>query len=172
MCRRIVLGLSFTITVFGAACWANAYSTKCTVNHWTSPRHHVELVNACGVTWVAYYLDYPLGLPDGFSKRIEDSKVYCPQGVSEAWYVAVLPWFFRPTPSSLCIAAVIRPWLFVVLGLIYPLYVFFVLPFIIRRRRALKGLCIHCAYDLTGNTSGLCPECGKPIITPSAGPEP
>ena len=30
-----------------------------------------------------------------------------------------------------------------------------------RRRR--KGLCIKCGYNLTGNTSGTCPECGKPI---------
>ena len=24
-------------------------------------------------------------------------------------------------------------------------------------------ICSNCAYDLTGNTSGLCPECGKMI---------
>jgi rubrerythrin len=23
--------------------------------------------------------------------------------------------------------------------------------------------CKQCAYDLTGNTSGICPECGNPI---------
>lgn len=28
-----------------------------------------------------------------------------------------------------------------------------------RRRR--KGLCIRCSYDLTGNVSGICPECGR-----------
>lgn len=33
-----------------------------------------------------------------------------------------------------------------------------------RRRR---GLCVTCAYDLTGNTSGTCPECGTPIPQPS-----
>ncbi len=31
-----------------------------------------------------------------------------------------------------------------------------------RRRR---GLCVTCAYDLTGNTSGVCPECGTAIHT-------
>lgn len=24
------------------------------------------------------------------------------------------------------------------------------------------GLCVSCGYDLTGNTSGICPECGTP----------
>jgi hypothetical protein len=28
------------------------------------------------------------------------------------------------------------------------------------RRR--KGMCRQCAYDLTGNVSGVCPECGRP----------
>jgi hypothetical protein len=38
-------------------------------------------------------------------------------------------------------------------------------------RRYLRGellrrgipICINCAYDLTGNVSGRCPECGKPF---------
>jgi hypothetical protein len=31
-----------------------------------------------------------------------------------------------------------------------------------RRRRLRNGQCIRCGYDLTGNVSGVCPECGKP----------
>ncbi|HUU83124.1 MAG TPA: hypothetical protein VM243_06425 [Phycisphaerae bacterium] len=35
-----------------------------------------------------------------------------------------------------------------------------------RRRPALygrleAGRCLHCGYDLTGNVSGVCPECGE-----------
>ena len=30
-----------------------------------------------------------------------------------------------------------------------------------RRRHAARGLCPACGYDLTGNTSGVCPECGN-----------
>jgi hypothetical protein len=33
---------------------------------------------------------------------------------------------------------------------------------VIRKRRA-QGLCIHCGYDLTGNISGVCPECGESV---------
>jgi hypothetical protein len=28
-------------------------------------------------------------------------------------------------------------------------------------RRIAQGLCGNCGYDLTGNTSGVCPECGR-----------
>jgi hypothetical protein len=31
-----------------------------------------------------------------------------------------------------------------------------------RDRRRRRGLCVKCAYDLTGNVSGVCPECGEP----------
>jgi len=30
------------------------------------------------------------------------------------------------------------------------------------RRPPPVGLCSACGYDLTGNTSGRCPECGRP----------
>ena len=32
-----------------------------------------------------------------------------------------------------------------------------------RRRRAPPGHCQKCDYDLTGNESGICPECGTKI---------
>jgi hypothetical protein len=30
-------------------------------------------------------------------------------------------------------------------------------------RRHAANTCMHCRYDLTGNTSGVCPECGTPV---------
>jgi hypothetical protein len=41
------------------------------------------------------------------------------------------------------------------LTLIYPLC---------KRRRFVPGHCLNCNYDLTANTSGICPECGSPIL--------
>jgi len=29
--------------------------------------------------------------------------------------------------------------------------------------RATLGHCIYCGYDLRGNRSGICPECGEPL---------
>jgi hypothetical protein len=31
-----------------------------------------------------------------------------------------------------------------------------------RRSRRRRGLCLKCGYNLAGNTSGVCPECGTP----------
>ncbi len=32
-----------------------------------------------------------------------------------------------------------------------------------RWRRRKRNLCVHCGYNLTGNTSGVCPECGTAV---------
>jgi hypothetical protein len=32
-----------------------------------------------------------------------------------------------------------------------------------RRARAVPGACRNCEYDLTGNVSGVCPECGTQV---------
>ena len=34
---------------------------------------------------------------------------------------------------------------------------------LVHRDRDRLGLCRACGYNLTGNTSGVCPECGTPI---------
>ena len=35
-----------------------------------------------------------------------------------------------------------------------------------RMRRVPGGHCAGCGYDLRGNESGVCPECGRPAVTP------
>ena len=34
-------------------------------------------------------------------------------------------------------------------------------------RKSVIGLCVNCRYDLTGNTSGVCPECGEAVVKTS-----
>jgi len=41
----------------------------------------------------------------------------------------------------------------------YPMLAFIRGPFR-RFRRRRRGLCVQCGYNLTGNTTGVCPECG------------
>lgn len=42
-----------------------------------------------------------------------------------------------------------------------------VTPIVRRRRRRKRGLCLACGYNLAGNESGRCPECGKEIDSAS-----
>ena len=49
-----------------------------------------------------------------------------------------------------------------VLFAVHPLFALLRGP-VRRWERRRRGLCPMCAYDLTGNVSGVCPECGKPI---------
>jgi hypothetical protein len=57
-------------------------------------------------------------------------------------------------------------WTFAV-ALIYPLILTAIMPtlwlarYARTRRRRAAGLCSGCGYSLTGNISGVCPECGK-----------
>ncbi len=44
----------------------------------------------------------------------------------------------------------------------YPIFVFIRGP-LRRYRRRRRGLCLTCGYDLEGNLSGVCPECGTVI---------
>ncbi|MBU0718254.1 MAG: hypothetical protein KJ749_08405 [Planctomycetes bacterium] len=45
---------------------------------------------------------------------------------------------------------------------VYPVTAFVVGP-LRRRRRRKRGLCVNCGYNLTGNVSGVCSECGTKI---------
>ena len=55
--------------------------------------------------------------------------------------------------------AVIPLWLVFTLLIFYPVTAFLRGP-VRRARRRKRGSCVQCGYNLTGNTSGTCPECG------------
>ena len=51
----------------------------------------------------------------------------------------------------------------------YPAFVFLMSSRRRRRYRSKHGLCIECGYNLTGNVSGVCPECSRKIEGDNAG---
>ncbi len=53
-------------------------------------------------------------------------------------------------------------WVLPLAMLAWPVGSFVVGP-VRRHRRRRRGLCAACGYDLTGNTSGVCPECGVSV---------
>ena len=50
-------------------------------------------------------------------------------------------------------------WAIVALLFCHPAVAFFRGPFLHRRRRT-RNQCISCGYNRSGNTTGICPECG------------
>ena len=57
-------------------------------------------------------------------------------------------------------------WNMLIVPLWLPLACMTVLTFVLfihNRARRIEGLCRKCGYDLTGNESGVCPECGTPV---------
>lgn len=50
-------------------------------------------------------------------------------------------------------------WFVILFLLTYPFIAFIRGP-VRRYRRRQRGLCVRCGYNLTGNVSGICPECG------------
>ena len=54
----------------------------------------------------------------------------------------------------------VASWFLFALFCVYPTVAFVHGPYR-RYRRRKKGLCLKCGYNLTGNVSGVCPECGE-----------
>jgi hypothetical protein len=65
-------------------------------------------------------------------------------GLSNIWPIALVSWTMLSLPVALLVG----------------------LPFLLRRKRRVPGTCLRCGYSLTGNVSGVCPECGS--VVPSA----
>ena len=55
------------------------------------------------------------------------------------------------------------PWILCPLLAVYPFALLIRRP-LRRWRRIRAGLCLKCGYNLTGNVTGLCSECGTPIF--------
>ena len=67
----------------------------------------------------------------------------------------------RPSWSSVTYHRVPRLWKVATASAVLPsvwLFVWGLGP------RKPAGCCARCSYDLTGNTSGICPECGVPVV--------
>jgi hypothetical protein len=64
-------------------------------------------------------------------------------------------------------AALLAPGRPIVMSMLFPLWGGVVAwdrlhrDFKLRVTRVARGQCVQCGYDLTGNVSGVCPECGR-----------
>jgi hypothetical protein len=99
-------------------------------------------------SWIRWgqWMETPAGEMDHVSMSVESGAVWLPEDRGEykvrqvtapCWFPTVL---FAGYPTIAFIRGPVRRW---------------------RRRR--RGWCLECGYDLTGNVSGVCPECGRAI---------
>ncbi len=107
---------------------------------------------------------YQLGLTDGYlcvSVQRDLRRVSTPMSVEKA---AFSGWEFGRMNTGRQEVLVLRvaAWLLAVLFGSYPAFVL-VRGRVLKRRRRRDGLCGKCGYDLTGNVTGRCSECGKKI---------
>jgi hypothetical protein len=83
---------------------------------------------------------------------------------------SLITWLF-----SVDLMLILSPWMRYFLFVAFPLLVMVLLVHLARilvtrgqvrgalqRLLLAQGICGCCGYDLTGNTSGVCPECGQP----------
>lgn len=87
------------------------------------------------------YLPAPRGLPE-LDERFRTDRMTPVLLYRGAWLYAVPLWM------PIAVVALLTAWL-------------------ARRRKwaARAGRCGYCSYDLTGNMSGVCPECGTSVVT-------
>lgn len=80
--------------------------------------------------------------------------------------LSILLCIYNPPPPpgmAALVIDVVAPWWFACMILVsYPAW-FLVRGSVRLRRRRRQGLCLACGYNLTGNTSGRCPECGREV---------
>lgn len=114
-----------------------------------------------------------------YVKRSFGFVIECASGTAPTRRVTVPPWVkvFRPRtgveywPATDVIrngratSVIIDPWKYFLLFSIYPAVVLIrgLSRHSLRERRRNDGLCMECGYNLTGNVSGVCPECGAAI---------
>ena len=114
------------------------------------------------------YTDYVAVICPGYTSQSYEEpigwSVGTPLGNVSVWPGERLGWdgvSVRSFPAWMTVAAVL---LLVLAPLLTPLLI----GSIRAPRRQRRGLCRSCGYNLTGNVSGRCPECGTPT-TPPAG---
>jgi len=73
---------------------------------------------------------------------------------------------FKPSPGPFRMQAMVRLWQIAIVSAIYPMLSFLIAWRRKRNRNVNPMACATCRYDLTGNESGACPECGQSIPLP------
>ena len=118
--------------------------------------HNIQLKNGKLLYYRRVVIDNTLSQPAEFATRHELIGYVLGYGIK--------PRSLGPRPRPLTSMLIIHPPILPILLVVatYPTIAFIRGP-LRRWRRRRRGLCTECAYDLTGNTTGVCSECGEAV---------
>ena len=136
--RQVAKRTGAILTILLVAAWGLSLRWR-TGYH---PKAGRQLVINDGWIFIAYLDDHACTGPGWFidSARVSDRGT-------------ILPWVLRGSGD-----VVIPFWVFIIVTVVPTVFLFYR-----DRRRPRPGCCMACGYNLTGNTSGRCPECGAAV---------
>ena len=146
----VCLVLAGTVSVlWGRSCWMGVFYT------WDIGSRRFGLEMAPGSLYLTYTHD--LSSPSPPVRRLGPSG----RGLCLFRHDAIDP----AGNAKLVDGLIAPPWVFLALFAFYPAVVLVCHVTALNRAnyRRKNSLCVECAYDLTGNVSGLCPECAHPL---------
>lgn len=181
MIRKTIIGLLVLATLGAVALWAFAFFGGPYATDWDlTDRIWCLLILAPGRCEVNVARFHPMWVKHptpAVEKYMADARTHY-KSSHRRGYQGVISWLNLPTTfgfgSHYCVPATMffpasSTWygtcpswaLLILAGLLgtYPGVVFIRRPFR-RARRLRNGWCLGCGYDLQGNISGVCPECG------------
>ena len=148
--------IAIVLTLAAVGTLAGAIASQAVPMRWSSrqhPRFPAPILSLgyeqMGRPQIIYYCDAPVGGPN-LAERF--------------WFVAGIWINTGKYHCGIRFYDVHCPlWMPVVLFVSYPLAYALLRHPLRRYRRRKQGLCARCGCNLTGNTSGRCPECGEAI---------
>lgn len=173
---NILAGVSFVLMLAAAAAWARSYLPEHVWLRWVDGQ--VVIVAADGTAALGLgegFLDPHPGGGQGVRAMVSNLRRGWPPWVDGSFRMtpAIAP--VRTTALGVEVFTMTTPptkgqkYRIVFVPAWYPFLAAAVVPVVWlvgrlrRRRRSGPGRCRRCSYDLTGNTSGVCPECGTPV---------
>ena len=152
MIRRVIIVLLSIASIGSFALWAMSY---------VAPQHMATISVAVARVWnlrdgrVCFFEERNSRLYVDWDTKLERS-YHLPR------LVRVLTYSLASKSGYQRLEVIVQIGPFALLFGIYPTIAFICGP-LRRIRRRKRGLCPWCGYDLTGNTSGVCPECAAKI---------
>ena len=159
-------GIIILFTVLSAASVALGLAVR-TESGWGTNKGRIS---KDGTHWT-YMISVSLGkgvVSIGYQKTLDGSQVSRCKQTNWPWWQYTVIVFVDPSNEryyqhwGVTVSSEVPLTMGVVFG-VYPTFALLRGP-VRRRRRRRHGLCTNCGYNLTGNVSGVCPECGAPIL--------